>query len=61
MCLENPAGPTRRCGNLSIYQNRQCNCCTDCHEACWDEYSDMIDSGEADQEVIDFFRGAREE
>lgn len=55
MCLENPAADKHRCCNLSIYQNKICDCCEECSDACKQEYYDMIDSGEADQEVIDFY------
>lgn len=61
MCGVNPACEKHRCGNLSIYQNKECDCCEECKDACWKEYMDMIESGEADQEVIDFFMNGPKE
>lgn len=58
MCGVNPGEEMHKCGNQSIYRHHEmCNCCHECREACWQEYVEMIESGEADQEVIDFYKG----
>lgn len=56
-CSANPSMDKAPCESGSIYKKgKVCYCCHDCRVECWYEYLLMIDSGEAEQEVIDYYK-----
>ena len=57
-CGENPAAQRHKCNNMSLEtRNTFCFCCHECTEACWEDYCEMIESGDADLEVIEYYKG----